>query len=138
MPAMSPNPAWKIYTLVVVAMVPTLLVWGFSQTALFPKMEILWEKFGPEAEGRPVAAALQFIISFSRYVFRNFTLLIGLPVLAVVLMEVGWKSWPRWRGRVLVTLAILLNAFVMLALVLMTALALLLATKALVMTSEST
>jgi hypothetical protein len=135
---MSPKPAWKVYTLVVGAMVPTLFVWIFSLTVLFPKVELLWERFGPAAEGREVPVALQYIFSFSRFAFGNFILLVGLPVLAVVLMEIRWKSWARWRATVLVTLTILLNALVMLALVLTTTMALLLATKALVMTSEST
>jgi hypothetical protein len=136
MVAMSPKPAWKIYTLVMVALVPTWFAWIFSMTALFPKVEKLWRDFGPQAEGRAVSAALEFIISFSRFAFGNSSILVGLAVLVVVLLEIRWKSWARWRSVTLATLTVLLNAFVMLSLVLMTTLALLLSARALVLSGE--
>ena len=136
MAAMSPKPAWKIYTLVMVALVPTLFAWAFSMTVLFPKVEKLWNDFGPQAEGRSVSAALEFIISFSRFAFGNSAILVGFAVLVMVLLETRWKSWGRWRSVTLAALTVILNAFVILALVLMTSLALLLSARALVLTGD--
>jgi hypothetical protein len=136
MAVMSPKPAWKIYTLVMVALMPTWFAWIFSMTVLFPKVEKLWNDFGPQAEGRTVSAALEFIISFSRFAFGNSSILVGVAVLAMVLLEARLKSWARWRSVTLTALTVLLNAFVLLSLVLMTALALLLSARALVLSSE--
>lgn len=136
MSAMSTKPAWKIYTLVMVTLVPTLFAWIFSMTVLFPKVEKLWRAFGPQAEGRSVSAGLEFIISFSKFAFGNSTILVGLAALILVLLEVRSKTWPRWRSVVLASLTVILNAFVMLGLVLMTTLALLLSARALVFTGD--
>jgi hypothetical protein len=111
MAAMQPKPAWKTYTMVTLAMLPTLIVWMFWLLLLVPKFRQGWEQGTAGSHVEYMHAPVFIMAYYSHKAFLYAPLVLACVILLLVTLELTLKKWwPRWRLRVLTALAVLFNA----------------------------
>ena len=114
MAAMPPKPAWKTYTMVTLAMFPTVLVWLFWFLILMPKFRSKWDQGTAGSQIEYMSVPLQFMAYWSFKAFLYGPFILACVILLLVTLELTLRKWwPRWRLRVLTSLGVLFNAFFM-------------------------
>ena len=117
MAAMPPKPAWKTYTMVALAMFPSLLAWLFWVTYIAPKVHHWWDRIVVGSTAEHMAAVVLWMAYWSNRACNLASPIFMLVFAILLVLELALKNWwPRWRLTVLTTLVILCNTLILLTL----------------------
>jgi hypothetical protein len=113
---MNAEPAWKTYLKIGIAMIPTLF-FGLSYVAInFPRIEAILRKAGLLGDNpAPSTAIFRFVVNTTYAAFDNFYVIVFAIVGVLTIAEIWFKPWARMRKPACVVLAVLFNAFVLIA-----------------------
>jgi hypothetical protein len=113
---MNAEPAWKTYLKISIAMIPTFIFALFFVMIIFPRVESILEKAGLLGENpAPTTALFRFIVNWSHFAFDNFYFILLVIGGALTMAEIWFNPWDRMRKPACVVLAVLFNAFVLIA-----------------------
>ncbi len=113
-PAVTTESAWKSYLKATVFLLPALVIWGFALHFLYPKVLHLWAR-AASVSGADTASAQVVMDTINILVQNGGTIMTGL-VVALLLLEVGIRSWARYRKFTLGSLVFVLNTLVLVGL----------------------
>jgi hypothetical protein len=113
-PAVTTESAWKSYLKATVFLLPALVIWGFALHFLYPKVQHLWVR-AASVSGADTASAQVVMDTITVLVQNGGTIMTGL-VVALLLLEVGIRSWARYRKFTLGSLVFVLNTLVLVGL----------------------
>jgi hypothetical protein len=106
------EPAHRTYTVAALYLLPAFVIWLFSKGFLEPKMQMIWRK----AEFEKLPSVMEWLLAVSDFFKTQFVWVQAAILLAFVVSELSFKSWPRYRRTAVMTVAILLNTLVLISL----------------------
>jgi len=96
-----------VYFQAVATIVPTLFIWVFANVFLVPKLQYIWELVGL------THSKAQWFMDESFFLMHHIQVIFGAVVLVIVILELRYRAWPRYRRAVITTLTVLIHTTVL-------------------------
>ena len=93
--------AWRTYLRAIVFLIPSALAWSFAGEFLLPRVQLIWRQAGLTASNA------QWLMDSSSSFTRSMPYSFAAAFLILVLVEILWSAWPRFR-RIVVACATLI------------------------------
>ena len=103
----APKSAFRTYLRAVALLIPTIIVWLFSNIILLPQLEQSWEEAGFK-NSRP-----QWLIDASRSFYDNGRFIFLLIIILLIFLESRWSAWPRYRRTVVMGVTLLFHTAIL-------------------------
>lgn len=89
-------------------LIPTIFFWLFATTFLVPKLEQIWQLAGLDG------SKAQWLMDASNGLKHYFRFVVAGLVGILVLLEIRWAAWPRYRGTVVACVTLFFHTAVLL------------------------
>ena len=96
-----------VYFQAVATIAPTLFIWVFANVFLVPKLHYIWELVGL------THSKAQWFMDESFFLMHHIQVIFGAVVLVIVILELRYRAWPRYRRAVITTLTVLIHTTVL-------------------------
>lgn len=110
------EPRWATYLRSAVFLGPALALWVLASTFVLPKLNELWMKAGSAGAHSSFDQIRMFDTDVMAFFHNYFLYLVGALVLALGLLEMRSRIWPRFRRASLGTVVFLFNVMILLSL----------------------
>lgn len=108
-PLPNAEPLWATYLKAFGTLFPACFILNFSNAFMIPKLEQLWR------DTNLGGSKVQWLLDAALILTRNLQPVIGVALLVVIILELSFKSWPRYHRAVIAVLTIFFHTTVLFA-----------------------
>jgi hypothetical protein len=107
-PLLYPNSALRTYLRAGALLIPTISFWLFAMIFLVPKLEQIWQLAGLDG------SKAQWLMDVSYELNQHFYFIFAGVIVVLLLFELHWVAWPRYRQTVVACATLFLHTAVLL------------------------